>query len=97
MHYIKGPNNVIADTFLWLEQINDSLCLGGKKASLEMTCVFEKGCDIVQDAHAIECFLKLPHIYDHGKNSLITNIYLNSKLKTRNFNKWLQGNLATML
>ena len=34
MHYIKGQNNVIADAFSQLIQINDSQCLEGKNAPL---------------------------------------------------------------
>ena len=34
MNYIKGPNNVIADAFSWLHQLDDSQCLEGKNALL---------------------------------------------------------------
>ena len=70
MHYIKGQNNVIADAFSWLDQINDSQCLEGKNAPLEMPRKLEQGCDIVQDAQMLECFLNLPRLNDHDKNPL---------------------------
>ena len=47
MHYTKGQNNVIADAFSWLDQINDSQCLEGKNVPLEMPCDLEQGRDIV--------------------------------------------------
>ena len=34
MHYIKGPNDVIAEAFSWLDRIDDSQCLEGKNAPL---------------------------------------------------------------
>ena len=43
MHYIKGQNNVIADDFSRLDQIDDSQCLEGKNALLEMPCEVEQG------------------------------------------------------
>ena len=73
MHYIKVPNNVNADKFSQLNQIDDSPCLEGKNAPLEMPRMFEQGCNIVQDAQMLECFLNLPHLNDHGKNPLNYN------------------------
>ena len=70
MHYIKGQNNVIADAFSRLNRINDSQCLEGKNAPLEMPCELEQGCNIVQDAQMLECFLNLLHLNDHGNNPL---------------------------
>ena len=70
MHYIKGQNNVIADAFSQLDQINDSQCLEGKNAPLEMPRVLEQGCNIVQDAQILECFLNLPPLNDHSENLL---------------------------
>ena len=70
MHYIKGQNNIIADAFSRLDRINDSQCLEGKNAPLEMPRVLEQGCDIVQDAQMLECFLNLPRLNDHGDNLL---------------------------
>ena len=68
MHYIKGQNNVIADAFSRLDRIDDSQCLEGKNAPLEMPRVLEQGCNIVQDAQMLECFLKLPRLNNHGDN-----------------------------
>ena len=70
MHYIKGTNNIIADAFSWLDQIDDSQCLEGNNVPLEMPRDVEKGCNIVQDAQMLECFLNLPHLNDHGNNPL---------------------------
>ena len=70
MHYIKGQNNVIADDFSWLDQIDESQCLEKKNAPLEMPHELEQGCDIVQDAQILECFLNLPHLNHHGNNPL---------------------------
>ena len=70
MHYIKGQNNFIADTFSCLDQINDSQSLERKNAPLEMPHELEQGCDIVQDAQILECFLNLPHMNDHSNNLL---------------------------
>ena len=70
MNYIKWPNNVIADTFSWLDYIDDSPCLEGKNAPFEMSCLFEQGCNIVQDAQMLECFLNLPCLNDPGSNPL---------------------------
>ena len=70
MHDIKGPNNVIADTFLWLERINDSLSLEGKNAPLEMPCVFEQSCKIDQDTQMLECFLNLLCLNEPVNNPL---------------------------
>ena len=70
MHYIKGPNNIIADTFSRLDWINGFQSLEGKNASLEMPGAFEQGCNIVQDSQMIECFLNLPCLYDPSKNTL---------------------------
>ena len=75
MHYIKGHNNIIADTFSWLDQIDDSQCLEEKNVPLEMQCTFEQGCNIVQDAQMLECFLNLPLLNDNG-NNLINYKYL---------------------
>ena len=50
MHFFKGKNNVIADAFSWLDQINDSQCIEKKNVPLEMPHDLEQGCDIVQDA-----------------------------------------------
>ena len=73
MHHIKGPNKVIADTFSRLDWINESPCLEGNNAPLEMPCVFEPGCDIVQDAKMLEFFLNLPCLNDPGNNQLNYN------------------------
>ena len=54
MHYIKGQNNVIADAFSRLNRIDDSQCLEGKNAPLEMPCELEQGWEIVQDAQMLE-------------------------------------------
>ena len=70
MHYIKGQNNVIGDAFSRLDQIDDSQCLEGKNAPLEMPYELEQGCNIVQDAQMLECFLNLPRLNDHGNNPL---------------------------
>ena len=70
MHHIKVPNNVIADAFSWLDQINDSQCLEGKNVPLEMPHDLEQGCNIVQDTQILELFLNLPHLNDHGNNPL---------------------------
>ena len=70
MHYIKGQNNIIADAFSWLDQIDDSQCLEGKNAPLKMPRELEQGCDIVQDSQMLECFLNLPRLNDHGDNPL---------------------------
>ena len=70
MHYIKGQNNVIANAFSQLDGIDDSQCLEGKNAPLEMPCELEQGCNIVQDAQIPKCFLNLPHLNDHGNNPL---------------------------
>ena len=66
MHYIKLPNNVVADTFSRLDQINGSLSLKGTNAPLEIPCVFEQGCNIVQDAQMLEFFLNLPCLKEPG-------------------------------
>ena len=70
MHYIKGQNNVIADDFSLFDRINDSQCLEGKNAPLEIPHELEQGCDIVQDAKMLEFFLNLPRLNDHGNNPL---------------------------
>ena len=70
MHYIKGQNNVIADAFSQLDQIDDFQCLEGNNAPLEMTCELEQGCNIVQHAQMLECFLNLPCLNDHGDKPL---------------------------
>ena len=70
MHYIKVPNNAIADTFSRLKQIDDSLPLEGKNAPLEMPSFLEQECNIVQNAKILECFLKLPILNEPGKNPL---------------------------
>ena len=67
MNYIKGQNNVIADAFSRLDQINYSQCLEGKNAPLEMPHVLEQGCNIVQVAQMLDCFLNLPSMNDPGK------------------------------
>ena len=46
MHYIKGQNNIIADAFSRLDRIDDSQCLEGKNAPLEISCELEQDCDI---------------------------------------------------
>ena len=43
-----------------------------------MPCVFEKGCNIVQDAQMIEWFLNLPFLNDPG-NNLLNYKYLDEK------------------
>ena len=68
MHYINGQNNVIADAFSRLNLIDDSQCLEGKNAHLERPRELEQGCNIVQDAQMLECFLNLPRLNDHGNN-----------------------------
>ena len=35
-----------------------------------MPCELEQGCNIVQDAQMLECFLNLPRLNDHGSNPL---------------------------
>ena len=70
MHYIKGKNNVIADAFSRLDQIDDSQCLEGKNVPLEMPRELEQGCNIVKDSQMIECFLNLPLLNYHGNNPL---------------------------
>ena len=70
LHYIKGPNNVIADAFSRLDQIDDSQYLEGNNSPLEITRDLEQGCDIVQDSQMLECFLNLPCLNDHGNNRL---------------------------
>ena len=75
MQYIKGPNNVIVDAFSWIDRIYDSQCLEGNNEPLEMPCELEQGCDIVQDAQMLECFLNLTRLNDHG-NNLLTYKYL---------------------
>ena len=70
MHYIKVQNNVIDDAFSRLDWINDSQCLEGKNAPLEMPRELEQVCNIVQDAQMLECFLNLPRLNNHGKNPL---------------------------
>ena len=70
MHYIKGQNNLIADAFSCLDQINDSQCLEGKNAPLEMTRDLDQVCHIFQDAQMIECFLNLPHLNDPGNKPI---------------------------
>ena len=74
-HYIKGQYNIIADAFSRLNRINDSQCLEGKNAPLEMPHELEQGCNIVQDAQMLECFLNLPRLNDHG-NNLLNHKYL---------------------
>ena len=78
MHYIKGQNNVIADAFSCLNPINDSQCLEGKNAPLEMPCELEQDCNIFHDAQTLECFLNLPCLNDHGDNPL-DNKYLSKQ------------------
>ena len=70
MHYIKGQNNVIADAFSRLDRIDDSQCLEGKNAPLEMPCELKQVCNIVQDAQMLECFLNLTRLNDHSDNPL---------------------------
>ena len=70
MHYIKGQNNFIADAFSRLNRIDDSQCLEGENAPLKMPRELEQGCNTVQDAQMLECFLNLPHLNDHGDNPL---------------------------
>ena len=70
MHYNKGKNNVIADAFSLLDLIGDSQCLEGKNAPLEMPRELEQGCNIVQHAQMLECFLNLACLNDHGDNPL---------------------------
>ena len=36
MHYIKGHNNIIVYAFSWLDRIDESQCLEGRNATLEM-------------------------------------------------------------
>ena len=74
MHYIKGQNIVISDAFSWLDWIDDSEWLEGKNAPLEMPRELEQGCNIVQDAQMLKCFLNLPHLNDYGKTCSIINI-----------------------
>ena len=70
MHYIKKQNNVISDAFSRLDRIDDSQCLEGKNETLEISRELEQGCDIVQDAKMLECFLNLPRLNDHINNPL---------------------------
>ena len=86
MHYIKGQNNILAVAFSQLDQIDDSQCLEGKNAPLEMPCELEQGCNVVKDAQMFKCILNLTRQNDHGKIHSIITIHPNSKLKTRNFN-----------
>ena len=70
MHYVKGATNVIADTFSRLERVDEPSVLEGKNMPLEMPIEPDKGCDIIQDAYMLECFLNLPRLSDPGKNPL---------------------------
>ena len=74
MHYIKGQNNIIADAFSQLDQIDDSQCLEGKNAPLEISRELEQGCNIVQDKQMLEWFLNLPCLNDLV-NNLINDKY----------------------
>ena len=91
MHYIKGQNNVIADAFSWLDQINDSQCLEGKNAPFEMPHDLEKGCNIVQDAQILEFFLNLPRLNDHGNNLLNYKYLAEQKFEDKKLQQLAKG------
>ena len=97
MHYIKGQNNVIAHAFSRLDQIYDSQCLEGKNAPLKMPHELEQGCNIVQDAQMLECFLNLPRLNDHGSNPLNYKYLAEQQVEDKKLQQLVKGKLDNYL
>ncbi len=60
LHYIEGPNNVVADTFSWLSRTDDPTSLMAGKKEPRQDLVAESYFSWTDDKEMVECFLNLP-------------------------------------
>jgi hypothetical protein len=60
LHYIEGPNNVVADTFSWLSRTEDPtlFMVGKKELRQDLAESYFSWTD--HDKEMVECFLNLP-------------------------------------
>ncbi len=73
LHYIKGPHNVIADTFSRLSHKDVPSALGGKKVAHNVSNsesnneIESLGSSLTDDKEILECLLNLPCISSKKK------------------------------
>ena len=62
-----------------------------KECTLGMPSVFEQGCDIVQDAQILECFLNRPRLNDHSDNPLNYKYLTEQQVEEKKLQQFAKG------